>query len=422
MYNAFRSLIKSKSLFIIAILQLSLGLSLLNYTNSLTSSSKEKINILKNLFNIETTYLSASNIILDANNIATPTYAVVNILNELDSLKNTGIIREYSTFFTYPLSAMPDLEKALFDDTYTSKFDNDTYHAPTLVIDEKIFNRLNIKVLKGRTLASTDFLKDYEKENIPIWLGPEYIDKVNIGYIFKQENVQSETKSTRIIKPLTFEVVGFLDYNQIPTIHGRENFIEKFTYSNRAILIPTIPNFIAFNENFALTDFGLFVELTDNIYLPKYQNKFEDISIKYGFSPSITNLKDSIDVTIGNLDRELFQSIFLGFALTFLSIIGIIAIFLGNISNRSSEFGIKLSQGASINILIKELLFEILFTVFFSILISFGILFFKGIPNLFSLNIIVKNFFFLLIITIIILIPVTLTLKRLKIVDLIRRN
>ncbi|MGL5647838.1 MAG: hypothetical protein ACRDDY_08300, partial [Clostridium sp.] len=96
------------------------------------------------------------------------------------------------------------------------------------------------------------------------------------------------------------------------------------------------------------------------------------------------------------------------------------ATFLGYLNRRNLEFGIKLSQGASINTLIKEVFMEIVYIVFFAIILSYIILNLKGATDLFTMGMLFRNILFLGVISIIILIPMIIKLKGFKIIDLIR--
>ncbi|MGL5415274.1 MAG: ABC transporter permease [Clostridium sp.] len=427
MYNAFKSLVKSKKIFVIAAFQLALGLSLLNYTSSLTLNYKKKTETLKTLFKIENTYTSKA-ILNDSD------FNGYKVIEELEKMKKEGIVANYINYTTGSIRSLGNLEKALFGDEAEELFIADSYYCPFLNIDETIFNRIDIKVIEGRDIAEADFNKDYKTENIPIWLGIEHRGKVKVGDTFKERKiqkerpykegdfVQEESVPGRIVDDITFEIAGFLDYDQLPTFNrSDETFMEHLTYSNKIVLMPTVPEFMQYNEEFGISEeIGLFVELTDNIYLQEYLERFEKVCLENSFMPQVINLEEAINLAIGNLDRELIQTIILGISLTFLSIIGITATFLGYLNRRNLEFGIKLSQGASINTLIKEVFMEIVYIVFFAIVLSYIILNLKGATDLFTIGMLFRNILFLGVISIIILIPMIIKLKGFKIIDLIR--
>ncbi|MGL5417234.1 MAG: FtsX-like permease family protein [Clostridium sp.] len=419
MYNILKTLFSKKLLFIIAIFQLSFGFSLLNYSLSLINTNENKLSTIESLYKADSTYRTE----VQTPGEATPNYGPLrNVISDLDNLKNQGFINDYVTHYSYPFLGFNTLEEKLFGDTLDSKEREDFFHSPITIINESFYKRASIKTIKGRPPTSSDFYKDFTQENIPLWLGKNFENKVSIGDTFLNDGLDTMTTDGEIsIKELTFEVVGILDHYQIPTIHGDENLREKLAYTDNVVLIPSIPNFFDYNSEVALNDFGLFVELPSSTSLEEYEKKILEICNKYDFAFKITPFTKDFSSKTENLTRELYQSLFIGVILTFLSLVCIISILLGNINDRKAEFGIKLSSGASLNTLIKEIIFEVLIIVIFSIIISFLILYFRGITIQYTFKFISIILAFILIIIFTITTPLVLKLRKFNTIDLIRK-
>ncbi|MGL5151815.1 MAG: FtsX-like permease family protein [Clostridium sp.] len=417
MYNAFKSLIKSKKLFIIAVLQLSFGLCLLNYTGAIIDTSRNKVERFTSLFDFDRTYLSRSSIKFSSIENSTVKYDYLpNIIEKLEEMKKDNLLSSYFTYFSIP-NPIPSLVEKISDKPYMEIVGDETFKYAAILLNEEVLNKNKLNVIEGRSLTFDDFNKDYTKNNIPILLGKDYSGIVNIGDTFTVNALDiTNTKQDHV----NFEVVGILDTNQLPTVFSKNNLISGVSFIDSIAIIPTVKNAFSFSSEVALSDFGIYATLSDNAYLPKFTEEFETICEKYNYDSSILSLNEDLENTLGNLNRELYQSLIIGIVLTFLSIVGISSVMLGNLSRRYNEFGIKLSQGASIKVIIKELLFEVLITVSSAILISILLLNFRKFSVDYSLEFFIRNIIFCLSITVIICIPIINKIRKLNIIDLVR--
>lgn len=421
MYNAFKSIAKSKKIFVIAVIQLALGLSLLNYTTAIISISKNKVDKFKNMFDFETTYLTR----VKDNRFESLTSQYGNlqqVYNEFEKLKDEDIVKSISVVFSTSCN-IEELSKKVEDiDKLKNLDDSDKmYYLSEVLVNNEYVRNNALKVVEGRTFTEEDFNIDPRVDAIPILVGNDYKGKVKIGDTFEQEvriDVQDNSQDLYKVK---FEIIGILDINQLPTIFSKQNLITAVNYSNGITVIPTMSKCFYFSEGVVLGDFGVFITIKDNSKFSLLEKRAKEITTEYNHDNcNMINMKEDLESNVGNLERGLYQSVILGIVLTFLSVVGIASVMIGNLNGRKKEFGIKISQGASIKTLSKEIFYEVILTVLWATILSLIILFFRKLKSAFTIELILANIVFITIITILIALPIVLKVRKMNVVDLVR--
>ncbi|MEG1482443.1 ABC transporter permease [Clostridium sp.] len=428
MYNAIRSLKSKKFIAFLMVIQLSYGLTILNKVYSLVGIEENKVNNFKSMVDGQNNYL------VEVGNDSPDIYEYYDELDgiyaemeKLDFVKKTYEVFPFGTRFN-------ELDKH-----NEGKYDHlpfgDLYYAKIL-IDKNFHNKYDFKVVEGRTFEDDDFNKDYKKETIPILVGNEFLGNVNLGDIYEITDYSSVKKDAlgkkeiELIKgKVKFEIVGFLDKEAIPiTTTKMNNIASQIIYSDAITIIPAVKDFLGFGTGVALGDMGAYVECYENLIENTVKEKMDNFINEYIKEHNLdvelqSNVKniDSENKSISTfLENNSTNSKILGYTLVFLSVIGIAATILGDIKNRRKEFGIKLSQGASLKILCKELVFEVILLVLLSIIISTAFIVSKYGFSGMNIKLIVGNIIELFIVTLIISVLPILTIRKMNVIDLLR--
>jgi putative ABC transport system permease protein len=98
---------------------------------------------------------------------------------------------------------------------------------------------------------------------------------------------------------------------------------------------------------------------------------------------------------------------------------GVSSVMIGEINKRKKEFGIRITQGATLNTVSKEIFFEILLMSVFAGIVSL-ILIFLTDSNLLTIKIILKNLLTVIVIVSLISIIPILSLRRFNPIDLVK--
>ena len=171
---------------------------------------------------------------------------------------------------------------------------------------------------------------------------------------------------------------------------------------------------------------GVYVECYEGITEEKIKSDIENILKKY---KEESKVKDHLEPQVRLIEREgtkaalknnINNSKILGGILVFLSTLGIASTMIGDIKNRKNEFGIKISQGASINTICKEMIYEILILVSLSVILALIFLLSKYGIKAITIKLILTDIIIIsLITTIISILPIRI-IKKIEIVKLLR--
>lgn len=423
MKNAFKSIKKMRFLSILIILQLAIGISMINTASVISSESKQREENISRLFDLSNTYF-LRNIVFD------PTGKEENIdwydaytkskevYKKLEELKEKGDIKEnYIYYASEGGNPIVDVTKYL-PEKYQKVINSELINITTEIdVNESFYNSYNLNIEKGRGFNKEDFKIDPKVDNIPIILGLDYSDYIDIGDTFDYEF--PDLKGNMI--PVKYEVVGFYKHNDMINIGGQiigRNFDDIF-YSDAFVIAPIISDVLYLSEGTIIANYGIWVEAANSSSMVKVEDSLKDFLDENNYTLRVKSLKDQYQNIKEVAAKSSINAAVLGKALIFLSIIGISAIFVKEIERRKKEFGIKISQGATINKICYEIICEILIMTFIALIISFILSMLKG-QNMLSLEIMFKSTITMLVIVIISSICPLIKLKRQNIIDMLR--
>lgn len=425
MYNAIKTLKSKKFIVFLMIIQLAYGITILNDVFSLVGVENKKLNNFNKMVDNENTYLIE---------VEGGEY-IYNFYDDLDDIYDEiGKLESVrKTYLVFPFPMIVDKIDNINNDKYEN-IKNGYLHQSKILIDSNFNNKYKLKVVEGRTLDKNDFNKDYRKENIPILLGNDFIGKKKIGEIYNINDIASVNKENRkendpelIYEDINFEVVGFLEKDAIPVTTDKTGSIaSSVIFSDSITIIPAVKNYLSFGTGVALGDMGVYVECYEGITEEKIKSDIENILKKY---KEESKVKDHLEPQVRLIEREgtkaalknnINNSKILGGILVFLSTLGIASTMIGDIKNRKNEFGIKISQGASINTICKEMIYEILILVSLSVILALIFLLSKYGIKAITIKLILTDIIIIsLITTIISILPIRI-IKKIEIVKLLR--
>lgn len=425
MYNAIKTLKSKKFIVFLMIIQLAYGITILNDVFSLVGVENKKLNNFNKMVDNENTYLIE---------VEGGEY-IYNFYNDLDDIYDEiGKLESVrKTYIVFPFPMIVDEIDNINNDKYEN-IENGYLHQSKILIDSNFNNKYKLKVVEGRTLDKNDFNKDYRKENIPILLGNDFIGKKKIGEIYNIKDIASVNKENRkendpelIYEEINFEVVGFLEKDAIPVTTDKLGSIaSSVIFSDAITIIPAVKNYLSFGTGVALGDMGAYVECYEGITEEKIKSDIENIIKKY---KEESKVKDHLEPQVRLVEREgtkealknnINNSKILGGILVFLSTLGIASTMIGDIKNRKNEFGIKISQGASINTICKEMIYEILILVSLSVILALIFLLSKYGIKAITIKLILTDIIIISLITTIISILPIRVIKKMEIVKLLR--
>ncbi|MGL5480161.1 MAG: ABC transporter permease [Clostridium sp.] len=382
MYNALKSIKSKKFIIFLMVVQFAYGITILNEIYGLVNIANDK----KAKF--EKVVPSDNSYILEVN-------GGPDIYNHYGELENmySKILKETenSRYINNIYIAYPSIvyTEDYWDEEIGIKYDSINPFArqvSNIIIDRNFYEKYDFKVVKGRTLKESDFDKDYRKENIPILLGNEYIEKIDIGHVFERNNVAwVDRKNLKDIEKalkrekVKFEVVGILEKNPIPIpTEFTSNISSTVGYSNAISVIPSVKDYMSYNAGEGLGETGIYLEAKVGATDSNIQKEIEKIINEYlkenkiSASLSVELIKiDKAGIDLG-LDKNINNAKMLGGVMVLLSLLGITITMVGDVKKRRKEFGIKISQGASLKDLCLEIMFEIGILISIAIIISWA--------------------------------------------------
>jgi hypothetical protein len=281
MINAIKSMMRKKLIFILVVLQLSFGLYMITSASSILIDKQIKENNFSKLFNYKNTFI-IKQMSENKNQQSADYFKSYQRLTELEStfsnLKNDNIIKNAMVFFTFPCKINGLDENA--NEKYLKSYQGNQIKqffqfTSKILVNQDFIGNYNIKIKSGRSLKKNDFNVDYKHEEIPILIGLDYKDKINIGDTFKKSAfTYDNSKFPGEIKEinLTFKVVGIMDKHAVPSLLAKSKFIENVIYSDSLVVIPTVKGVDDFSTGLSINDLGIFVELYDNANITQVED------------------------------------------------------------------------------------------------------------------------------------------------------
>lgn len=469
MLNALKSLKRMKLMAFLIMLQLSIGLSLLNSTATVIDETNLKLSSFEKLFTHDSTYMVNTT---STRTIAEDDYLVENgefeqkmqediyarykFYDDINDLKNKNIIQQAKIYFCAANPSVGGLDnvKTKYSDLgiaqkmkYTSRIN----------VNYDFINKYNLEISEGRSFLKEDFSIDYKTEKIPIIIGEDYKGSVKVGDTFKDQVIsdiiapyeealdktpiipvsdednagvethiiENKVKSTTLkVVDVEYEVVGFYKHNAIPGLLTSREIVSNLIYSDAFIIIPTVDELAYINEGTCIERGGFFLEVNDPNYIDYINDKFKEDLLAKNINLEILPLRDEFTRYKESLIKDVVNSIALGGTLTFLSIIGIVSVLLGELNKRKKEFGIRIAVGSTIRTLCTELVMEIFLLVTLSTSFSLLILLAKGAfknkPAMITPTVLLIDLVVIVILTVIISILPVIRTRKMNPIDLVR--
>jgi ABC-type antimicrobial peptide transport system permease subunit len=432
MGNALKSLKRIKLIAFLTILQLSIGLTLLNTGSIIKQENENKPKNLERLFDFENTYLVETKVYDNKNSKSDKiiTSADFNKIeksyNALTDLKDKGII--FNNFIYYcggggnPIissegsAGKSDIAKEYLPEEYHNLDENTLIRNTSEInINEEFFNLYKINIVEGRNFTSSDFNINSKEEPIPMIIGLDYKDKISIGDEFKYSVPDIDGGLINI----KYKVIGFYDHNDMVMLGSKGKYVDGVTFSDAFVITPVVNDVLFLSNKVIMAQYGIWVNVPNSNSMDKVVDTLLPILEDDGFSLEITNMKDEVNRTKEVLEKSSVNASVLGLALTILSVMGVSSVMIGEINKRKKEFGIRITQGATLNTVSKEIFFEILLMSVFAGIVSL-ILIFLTDSNLLTIKIILKNLLTVIVIVSLISIIPILSLRRFNPIDLVK--
>lgn len=294
----------------------------------------------------------------------------------------------------------------------------------TLSIDYKFVDQYDLKLSKGKNFTKDDFFIEKNKP-IPVIVGSEYENFFQIGDIINYKNQYGGN-----IKEI--QISGFLKKGSI--FISDAGIINLGSY----IIFPFQPieNTIGLTSNDPdynnMTSFLQLSLLRDEIFGTDNYNDFIEINNKIK-SEGLHNLIQINDLSgfqdqLMNEFKKSVSNQLLGTGISIIFVtIGLIFNSLNKIKSRYIELGVHISYGCKVTSLFYRILIEFLLlsiisfiasAIFIIVYAKFGTIQFEGLINYVSLIIL---FIFSIILGFIIAIPSAIKIKKISVIQLVRR-
>lgn len=423
MFKAIKRIKKMGAIGFLIIIQLSIGLTMINTSGRLFEDSQTRKRGIEKLFDIDNTTLVKVNPIggyekhEDLWSVFLYALDGKNIYKEL---KQSGIIKDY-----YLYGSNSNLQE-VFWESIPKKYENMPEHTKgayigEVLINENFLNHYELKISSGRNLTEEDFKKDYKKDNIPMLMGNELEGVYKLGETFKfkyySEAIRTGEETVEAKEDfITFEIVGFLERNAIPISNGPiELFASTLLYSDGIKVIPSVENFIGYNAVCESVNTGIFLERGIGVSEEELVKILNEKLKEHKLHANLYSLSNTTSV-IESYERDVKSSLVLGALLLIISMIGTSCIMLGQLNKRKKEFGIKIAMGATLNEIAKDIFLEILTMAMIASIISLVLNAKAGI----GLSIVFINIILVTVIALIIGIFPIKEIKKMKVIELVR--
>lgn len=426
MFKAIKRIKKMGIIGFLIIIQLSVGLTMINTSGRLLEDSQNRKEGIENLFDIANTTMVKIDIIEDIGTDAKKYWKYLKKALETkdiyENMKKNKFIKDYYIY------GEDGNKYDVFEENLPEKYKNlsDIHrgiHLGEIIINENFFNHYDIKISSGRTFTSEDFNKSYKEGNIPILMGKDFEGIYKLGQEFKvkyfSDAITDENNKITLKEDfITFEIVGFLENNAIPIPNGpTELFATTLLYSNGIKVIPSVKDYLGYNALPMTIDTALFIErssdVTESELVKELNNKLE----KHGLKANLFTLSNTTTV-IESYERDVESSLALGGLLLIISMIGTSCIMLGQLNKRKKEFGIKIAMGATLNEIAKDIFLEILAMATIATIISLIL----NIKNGIGFSIIGINIVLVTVISLIIAIFPIREIKKMKVIELVKEK
>lgn len=426
MYNAIKSIKRFKTISFLIVIQLSLGIVLLNSVIMQSENKFDKKVAFSSMFNLEDTYLlrvcSQGSEFEDVNE------KIKKICDEIYKLKEVKEIEDVYTYFNNPSAVFHFRESVLNSD----KYDNldmilEGRFFTNISVDENFVSRYKFDIIEGRNFNEYDFQKDGTKDTIPIIIGEDYKESMSVGdKILEEITVKYNEAGEAVRKNVQFEVIGIYKKDSLFSIVSKKDLFNSVTFSNALIIVPIVQNLEYFSKYVAINDVGVFIECREDWGkndLEKEANEIIDRidpNNKYNIKCEITSLKDNLTNINASFLNDIKLSLFLGVVLIMLSLIGITTTVLGELKNRNEEFGIRLTLGARVKDICKQIILEVFIMMSASVIISSIYLKFINVSYEFTLKQIIINFALICIFTLVVSIIPVIRIKDYQVIELLK--
>ena len=413
MRNAIKAIINVKFLVILVVIQFSIGIYMINTASITGQDAKSKKENLNRLFNIDTTYLV--DVYGDISGDPVEGFPKVRTsYDEMKKLKKEGLIKNIFLYYgggVNPVSFSGEVVPDKYEGTRGRNL-------AMIMLNEDFYKNYGLNIIKGRGFTTEDFKVEGLKQNIPIILGEDYINIVNIGDVFKHSFPNFDSYDN-IGVDMNFEVIGFYKHNDIPLLGNKGEIMSQIMYSDSFGIFPIVEDITAISYEPMISQFGAWIDVGDNRNLDTFINRLQKVANKEQLNVGVYSPKDEFMAVSRILSKNIYNSQMLGISLTILAVIGVTAIMAGRIEERKREFGIKVATGATKKNIMLEVLFENMLLCISATLIAL-LLIYINYQNYISFDVIVNNFIITIIIIIIVSVIPIIKIKRLNVVDLIR--
>lgn len=449
--NTFKSLGRMGKSGFLVVIQLAIGISILNIINNLGSSTRAKT--ITNFFDYESSEFfvivdpvyeefrkmadkmvnSTDGMVYEGEDIIKRRNALLNnndkIYSVLNKVKEEGLIENVIVYSG--MTTGKELYQKLSEKNLIVGKNPFVRFEEIILVNEGILEEHKLILEEGRNLNLKDFNKSYKDGNIPILIGGGFKEIYKVGDIIKKsELVKGSLDKDDEFVEINLEVVGTVKDETLLTTNWVHNkFMESVDLSESTIIVPITKDIARFSLDWVIGDSssqlsGPILKLNNNVDRKVLENRLsellseikgDDINLTFKLVPMSNN-----DEVVKFLYSDSTKTIIIGITIIVLSIMGLITIILGEVNKRKREFGIKLAVGATIKDISKELIKEIFTLTCCSTIISFWFMYLViGAINL-KFSFLLVNLFLIIGLTILISIIPILEIKKLKVIELIR--
>jgi ABC-type antimicrobial peptide transport system permease subunit len=362
-----KSLSKRRLQILLMILQLTISIFAFTVTGAFALDKYNQYMFQKSVFDIDrmlTIDTSAGDPHLDTSNVQ-------KIYEELLMFKQNGDIKNVKVVSNFYIE-VPQL-KNISMELSTHEQDETSYITRVSLVSKEFMKDYKLKLKEGRSFNDEDFQLNEVMEEEPIIIGYNLAEYLKVGDIIIDKKVFDKGNLTIERR---YKVIGVAQKGSLIYVNsGSSSGLANLRLDDNAIYKPfNKVKAAVVGENNKLVE-GNINELEEALYVA--QNMFVEVEDK----ESIDRIKDEVERLFNNynlpykVDKHseessrllqetksfVIEAAAFAIVITLLSVIGIAGTLLFSIKGRFREFGIRLSQGATLNNLCKLVCCELMF-------------------------------------------------------------
>lgn len=360
-----KSLRKRKLQIFLMILQLTISIFAFTVTGAFALDKYNQYIFQKSIFDTDyilTIDVSKGRFDVDTSNVH-------KVYEELLKLKEKGHIRNVKVVsdFFIEIPQMKEFSKEIS----TDEGEDGAYITRVSLVSKEFMKDYKLKIKEGRSFSEEDYNLNTVINEESIIIGYNLSKYLKVGDII----IDKQSFDKGIIER-RYKVIGVAERGNLINIKtGSSSSLAAINLDDNAIYKPfnkikaavidennrVIEGFIDEFEEALYSAQNMFIEVEDKKTIDRIQDEVQGLMDNYNLPYKVNKHSEESSGILEETKNSVMEAATFAIVITLLSVIGIVGTLLFSIKGRFREFGIRISQGATVNSLCKLVFFELLF-------------------------------------------------------------